>query len=109
MIMQKIRERKLSVIGIFFILLALDVLVRNELVIYDTTPQLGDILPYVKAPEPTKELPPIVIKLISWPFYVPLLVGGTCIGLDANQVIKYRKLQKETEQEYGKKFENEVV
>jgi hypothetical protein len=108
MFLYKIKKRKFSLVGIFFILLALDVLIRSELIIYDVTPMLGEILPYVKM-QPANELSPVVMKVISWPFYVPLLVGCTFVGLDVNQIMKSRETEKEMEQTVQKATENEVV
>jgi hypothetical protein len=90
-------------------LLALDVLVRNEFVVYDVSPQLGEIFPYIKVQQPTKQLPTVVMKMISWPFYVPFLVGGTCIGLDVNQIRKSKQFKKEVEETIESKIESEVV
>jgi len=89
-VMETLRKRKLSLIGIFLVLLAVDVLVSNQFVSYNISPMLGEIFPFIKVDKPTKTLPDFVVTLYSWPFYVPLLIGGTLLIVDIEKIRKER-------------------
>jgi len=90
-ILEILKRRKLSLIGIFFIVMALDFLIADEILFYDVSPLVGEIFPFYKIEKPTKTLPSFVVKLYSWPFYVPMLIGGTLIATDIGKIRKDRK------------------
>jgi len=90
-ILETLRKRKLSLIGIFLVLLAIDILVSNQFITYDVSPMLGEIFPFIKVEKPTKTLPDFIVTLYSWPFYVPLLIGGTLIIVDIGKIRKERE------------------
>ena len=83
-------KRKLSLIGIFLVLLAVDVLVSNQFILYNISPMLGEIFPFIKVDKPTKTLPDFIVTLYSWPFYMPLLIGGTLLIVDVEKIRKER-------------------
>lgn len=90
-IIEILRRRKLSLIGIFLIVMAMDFLMADEILFYDLSPLVGEIFPFYKIEQPTKTLPTFVVKLYSWPFYVPMLLGGTLIAVDIGKIRKERK------------------
>jgi hypothetical protein len=86
-----LRRRKLSLIGIFLIVMALDFLIDGEILFYDVSPLIGEIFPFYKIEQPTKTLPTFIVKLYSWPFYVPMLLGGTLAAVDIGKIRKERE------------------
>lgn len=93
-ILETLRRRKLSIIGIFFLVLALDFLISDEIIFYNISPLIGEVFPFYKVEQPTKTLPTFIVKLYSWPFYVPILIGGTLIVIDINKIRKERRESK---------------
>jgi hypothetical protein len=90
-LLETLRKRKLSVVGIFLVLLALDILISNQFISYSISPMLGEVFPFIKVDKPTKSLPDFVVRLYSWPFYIPLLIGGTLMIVDLGKVRKDRE------------------
>lgn len=90
-IIEILRKRKLSLIGIFLIVMALDFLIADEILFYDVSPLIGEIFPFYKIEKPTKTLPTFIVKLYSWPFYVPMLIGGTLVAVDIGKIRKERE------------------
>ena len=90
-LIESLGRRKLSVIGIFLVAMSVDVLITNEVVLYDVSAMMGEVFPFVKIQQPTKALPSLVVKLYSWPFYMPLLLGGTLIAADIGKIRKERE------------------
>ena len=96
MIWDKLRKRRLSAIGFALILVAIDIFITGKVIVYDVSSNIGEILPLKTIPflavsKPTRQLPEAVVKVFSWPFYMPLLLGGTLIAIDLNEVMKERK------------------
>lgn len=75
--LQKVlQERVLSLIGILLIALGIDGILSPGFFVYNS-PLLGGISPFV-SPETVSQL----ANIVSWPFYVPLLIGCVLVSLD---------------------------
>jgi hypothetical protein len=76
-ITKMLRERILSVIGIFLVAVAVDGFLSPQIFTYNT-PTLGGVGPVFPSHETVQQLAAIT----DWPFYAPLLIGCVLIALD---------------------------
>lgn len=104
MVLGFIIKRKFLIVGIFLILLSLDVLMTRNFIIYDMTPRMGEIFPYVVVPPVTKNLPDFVITMYSWPFLTPALLGIVFTVIGINQIREERKMKFTERSEVGEAF-----
>lgn len=86
--LQTIRERWLTILGVFLITVGIDAFINSQIVISNLPSQLGEAFQlYYNQPQ-KQALPTYVVKLFDFPLLIPAIIGIFLIGLD---LIKRRK------------------
>jgi len=83
-----LKERILSVIGIFLIAIAVDGILSQQIFVYNS-PLVGGVVPTFTSPETVSQ----VVSITDWPFYVPLLIGCVLVALDVYYYFTKNKIK----------------
>jgi len=92
LLMEKLKKRSLTVLGVFLLLIAVDGLVRNEITMVNEAPQMGSLIQLPA--EQSNTLTAVVAKLNNMPFLISGLLGGMFIVLDARNYAKEKSVFK---------------
>jgi len=81
-IAQMMRERWLTILGVFLITAGIDAFINSQAVISNLPAQLGQAFQFYHQEPQTQNLPPYIVKLYDFPLLVPAIIGIVLVGLD---------------------------